>query len=167
VVGNPAQIVGYADAQSRKLSEQRPELVEPPSVVRGVSLIRLKHVNDLRGDLCVAELEKDVPFAIRRVFCVYNVPNADIRGEHAHSELHQFLVCVNGSVSVVVDDGDNREDYMLDRPWVGLHIPPRVWSIQYKHSRDAVLMVLASAVYDPDDYIRDYGEFLEFVRGSQ
>jgi len=166
VVGNPAQIVGYADAQSRRPSEQRPEIAEAPSTVSGVSLLRLKHVNDLRGDLCVAELEKDVPFTVRRVFYVYNVPNADIRGEHAHRELHQFLICVNGSVSVVVDDGAQREDYLLDRPWIGLHIPPRVWSIQYKHSRDAVLIVLASDVYDPADYIRDYGDFIELVRGA-
>jgi hypothetical protein len=112
----------------------------------------------------VAEWEKDLPFAPRRVFLVYDVPSAKVRGEHAHKACHQLLVCVKGSVAVIADDGVTREEYVLDRPWLGLHLPPRVWGIQYKYSNDAVLMVFASHTYDANDYIRDYDEFMKLVR---
>ena len=112
----------------------------------------------------MAEYQRDIPFEFQRVFYVYNVPNTRVRGEHAHKKCHQFLICVHGSVSIVVDDGHIREEYTLDHPWIGLHIEPRVWSIQYKHVFDSVLMVFASHKYDPNDYIRDYNEFLRYVR---
>jgi UDP-2-acetamido-3-amino-2,3-dideoxy-glucuronate N-acetyltransferase len=131
--------------------------------VRGVRLIHLRHVEDMRGDLCITEWHRDLPFVPRRVFVVYNVPSARVRGEHAHKECHQCLVCMQGSVSVVVDDGDNREEHVLDQPWVGLYLPPRIWGIQYKYSRDALLMVFASHEYDAADYIREYEEFLRLV----
>ena len=87
----------------------------------------------------------------------------EIRGEHAHRVIHQFLVCVKGSCSVVVDDGASCEEYILDAPEKAIHIPSMVWGIQYKYSSGAVLMVLASGKYDADEYIRDYDEFLELV----
>jgi hypothetical protein len=77
-----------------------------------------------------------------------------------------LLACLRGSVSIVVDDGTNREEHVLDQPWRGLYLPPRIWGIQYKYTRDAILMVLASHEYDPADYIRDYEEFLKLVRGE-
>ena len=92
------------------------------------------------------------------------MPSKEVRGEHAHRRLHQFLVCVKGSCSVVVDDGKAREELFLDRADVGLYVPPMIWTTQYKYSQDAVLLVLASAAYDPDDYIRDYDEFLQAVK---
>jgi UDP-2-acetamido-3-amino-2,3-dideoxy-glucuronate N-acetyltransferase len=91
---------------------------------------------------------------------VFGVPSVETRGEHAHRECHQFLVCVRGSVSVVADDGRRREEYLLDRPELGLHLPPMVWGIQYRYSADAVLLVFASHYYDPADYIREYDRFL-------
>jgi len=94
---------------------------------------------------------------------VYDVQSREVRGEHAHKELHQFLVCVKGSCSVMVDDGNCREEYTLDTPGAALHIPPMVWGVQYKYSPVAVLLVLASDVYNPGDYIRDYDEFLSLV----
>lgn len=163
VVGNPARIVGYVDTASRGSLVAGPEITEMASQVKGVAVHKLNHVDDLRGDLCVAEWQTDIPFEPKRVFYVYNVPNVRVRGEHAHKQCHQFLVCVRGSVAIVVDDGHNREEYSLDRPWIGLHIPPRVWGIQYKYSSNAVLMVFASHRYDPDDYIRDYDEFLRTI----
>lgn len=166
VVGNPARIFGYADTRSREILTTSSEIDQAASQVKGVAVHKLKHVDDLRGDLCVAEWEKDIPFCPARVFFVYNVPNARVRGEHAHKECHQFLVCVKGSLAVVVDNGKVREEYILDRPWIGLYLPPKIWGIQYKYSRDAVLMVFASHSYNADDYLRDYDQFLEFVKAD-
>ncbi|MBP7051985.1 MAG: WxcM-like domain-containing protein [Phycisphaerae bacterium] len=164
VTGNPAQIVGYMDAVSRaSVSPQAPEK-KPSCSVRGVTLREFTHVNDLRGNLCVMEWEKDLPFPPQRVFFVHGVPNVRVRGEHAHRKCHQFLVCVKGSVCVVADDGLQREEFLLDSPWLGLYLPPLVWGIQYKYSADAILMVFASHPYDASDYIRNYDEFLNVAR---
>jgi UDP-2-acetamido-3-amino-2,3-dideoxy-glucuronate N-acetyltransferase len=165
VFGNPAQIVGYSDTATHEMSNLESSIDAAPSKLRGVTLHTLNHVEDIRGDLCAADWQKDVPFEPKRVFCVYNVPSVRVRGEHAHKECHQFLVCVHGALSVVLDDGHSRAEYRLDRPWIGLHVPPRIWGIQYKYTPDAVLMVLASHEYDPDDYIRDYADFLK-TRGT-
>jgi dTDP-4-dehydrorhamnose 3,5-epimerase-like enzyme len=121
---------------------------------------------DMRGTLSVAEVGHLLPFAPQRYFLVYQVPSKDVRGEHAHRTLEQFLVCVQGSVSVVVDDGTAREEFLLNRPTLGIYIPPLVWATQYRYSSDAILMVLASAPYDADDYIRNYDEFLATVQTS-
>jgi UDP-2-acetamido-3-amino-2,3-dideoxy-glucuronate N-acetyltransferase len=164
VTGNPARIVGYVDTVAKPSVRSTTSATTEDSLVRGVKLIRLHHVEDMRGDLCVTEWQRDLPFVPRRVFMVYNVPDARVRGEHAHKECHQFLVCARGSLAIVVDDGNNREEYTLDQPWIGLYLPPRVWGIQYKYSSDAVLMVFASHEYDGADYVRDYGEFLKLVR---
>jgi UDP-2-acetamido-3-amino-2,3-dideoxy-glucuronate N-acetyltransferase len=164
VTGNPARIVGYVDTVAKPSVRSTESATTEDSLVRGVKLIRLHHVEDMRGDLCVTEWQRDLPFTPRRVFMVYNVPDARVRGEHAHKQCHQFLVCVRGSLAVVVDDGTNREEYALEQPWVGLYLPPKVWGIQYKYSQDAVLIVFASHEYDAADYIRSYEEFLKVVR---
>lgn len=164
VVGNPARIVGYVDTVSHTpVSPQAPEKKLSCSV-RGVTLSEFMHVNDLRGNLCVMEWEKDLPFHPQRVFFVHEVPSVRVRGEHAHKECHQFLVCIKGSVCVVADDGVQREEFTLDSPWLGLYLPPLVWGIQYKYSADAILMVFASHPYDANDYIRDYDDFLSVTR---
>jgi len=163
VVGNPARIVGYVDTPASPPRTTVSSGTAAVPTVPGVRLYELKNVPDLRGDLCVAEIEKDLPFPPRRVFFVYNVPDTRVRGEHAHKQCHQFLIAISGTVSVVADDGRHREEYLLDRPWLGLHLPPRIWGVQYKYSKDAILMVLASHAYDASDYIRDYEEFLRFV----
>ncbi len=160
VTGNPARITGYVDTVAKQAVRPDGPTIKEDSLVRGVKLIRLHHVEDMRGDLCVAEWYRDLPFVPRRVFVVYDVPSARVRGEHAHRECQEFLVCVKGSMAVVVDDGSNREEYLLEHPWIGIYLPPDVWRIQYRYSRDAVSMVLASHEYDPTDYIRSYEEFL-------
>jgi UDP-2-acetamido-3-amino-2,3-dideoxy-glucuronate N-acetyltransferase len=128
--------------------------------VRGVKLYELPHFVDFRGSLSFAEYPGRLPFLPRRYFLTYEVPNREVRGEHAHRRCHQFLVCVSGNCSVIVDDGQHRAETVLDRPNLGIHIPPMVWAVEYKHSPQSVLMVLASDVYDPADYIRDYDLFL-------
>src|SRR5690348_13181860 len=137
-------------------------LVKGP--VRGVVFQTLPCFDDQRGALTVAEIRQHIPFVIERLFLVYDVPGSDVRGEHAHHKLHQFLICARGSCTVLVDDGENRQEYLLDAPNLGLYLPPMIWSVQHRHSGDAVLIVAASAPYDPADYIRDYNTFRRLAR---
>lgn len=162
VVGNPAHIVGYVDAGAREAKASEGSLAVPVPEVDDwkVKLVELPRVSDMRGCLTVGEFERSVPFAAKRYFMVFDVPSAETRGEHAHRECHQFLICVRGSVSVVADDGRKRKEFVLDRPDLGLLLPPMVWGIQYKYSPDALLLVFASHYYDAGDYIRDYDQFL-------
>jgi len=169
VMGNPARITGYANgagASARAAATARPAEASgrQASAVPGVTLHRLPRHEDLRGALVAAEIEKLLPFVPRRYFTVSAVASAEVRGEHAHKRCHQYLTAVSGSVSVVVDDGAQREEFQLSGPELGLHIAPGIWASQYRYSRDAVLMVLASDPYDASDYIRDYDEFLAWVR---
>ena len=159
-------ITGYVDTPERLLRAQRAAGSVLESAVPGVRLYHLHAVQDMRGDLCVAQLGRDLPFEVRRCFMVYHVPNAEVRGEHAHRSCHQFLIATNGSVRVRVDNGQQRYEFILDHPELGLHLPPMVWGTQYCYSHGAVLLVLASEPYENDDYIRDYDEFLNMVGGS-
>lgn len=164
VAGNPARIVGYVDTEKIQVGAADTKEQLEQSRVKGVRLYRLQHVKDLRGGLSAIEWEKEMPFVPKRVFFVYNVPSDRVRGEHAHKQCHEYLVCTKGSVSVIVDDGLNREEYLLNDPSLGLYFPPRTWTIQYKYSADAILFVLASHEYDASDYIRDYEEYLTFLK---
>jgi carbonic anhydrase/acetyltransferase-like protein (isoleucine patch superfamily) len=167
VQGPAATIVGYTNTPVRQPAHAAAEVAQGfDSAVKGVRLHVLRQVQDMRGDLCVAEAGAGLPFVVRRSFLVYNVPNAELRGEHAHRRCAQFLQAVSGSVRVVADDGVRREEFSLDRPNLGLYLPPMTWGIQYRYSKDAVLLVLASEIYDPADYIRDYSEFMALVRAE-
>lgn len=135
--------------------------------VEGVILYRLHTARDPRGALTVAEMSLDMPFQPQRAFLTFEVPTTGVRGEHAHRECHQLLICTAGSVNVIADDGRTRQEFVLDRRDLALYLPPMVWGVQHKHSADAVLLVLASAPYDPEDYIRDYDVFRESRVSSQ
>jgi len=168
VTGNPAQIIGYVDtAEQNQVVQGVGKSGVRPTSVSGVTLHQMAEVEDLRGNLSVGELGRDVPFEVKRYFLVYDVPNMEIRGEHAHLRCHQFLIAVKGSLHVVVDDGRSREEILLDRPSLGLHLPPLTWGIQYRYSADAVLLVLASHHYDASDYIRDHDQFLALVSDAR
>jgi acetyltransferase-like isoleucine patch superfamily enzyme len=159
VTGNPARITGYVGStytEPGRPGDLPQELGSYAGRVHGVTLHRLPTVLDLRGHLCALE---EFPFVIRRYFIVFNVPSREVRGENAHRSLHQFLVCVHGSCSLITDDGAEREQIVLNSPNLGVHIGPMVWTVQYNFSPDAVLLVLASEKYDQQDYIRDYAEF--------
>ena len=117
----------------------------------------------MRGALSVGEVGSHLPFVPQRYFVVFDVPSREVRGEHAHRKLEQFLVCVKGECWLAVDDGRHREEIHLTSPGVGVHVGPMVWASQFKFSRDAVLLVLASDKYDADDYIREYDEFLKLL----
>jgi serine acetyltransferase/dTDP-4-dehydrorhamnose 3,5-epimerase-like enzyme len=167
VTGSPARITDYvqkANEAPLMAWHQRANFPQQPSVVAlgmsGVTLHRFKFLQDPRGDLSVGEFAKEIPFLPKRYFLVMNVPSDKTRGEHAHRECHQFLVCVKGSCAVVVDDGEQRCEVLLDSPDLGVYLPPMTWGIQYKYSSDAVLMVFASDYYAADDYIRDYDQFV-------
>jgi acetyltransferase-like isoleucine patch superfamily enzyme/dTDP-4-dehydrorhamnose 3,5-epimerase-like enzyme len=171
VSGNPARITGYVDTK-RGLGDRPPSIPTTPEApitetsVGGVSVHRLPTFVDLRGSLAVGEFLQQIPFVPKRYFVVYDVPGKDVRGEHAHRHCRQFLVCLRGSLSVVVDDGTSSEEILLDQPCIGLYLPPMVWAVQYQYSPDAMLLVFASDQYDAADYIRDYDEFLSAIGGS-
>jgi acetyltransferase-like isoleucine patch superfamily enzyme len=172
VTGNPARVVGYVDTKRDGVTYRTP----PPSAdafpsvahttVAGVTLHQLKLVEDMRGNLLVGEFGRGLPFVPARFFTILDVPGTRVRGEHAHRRCRQFLVCLKGSCAIVVEDGQNREEIPLDGPELGAHLPPMVWTTLYKFSPDAVLLVFASAHYDPDDYIRDYTLYLRALDGS-
>jgi UDP-2-acetamido-3-amino-2,3-dideoxy-glucuronate N-acetyltransferase len=167
VVGNPARIVGYVEEERQPLSARATRASKGAPTrdietirVSGVELRRITHADDLRGSLIAVEFADQLPFVPRRFFLVFDVPSKEVRGEHAHRVCEQFLICVAGELSVVVDDGVNRQEFLLDTPSLGVYVPPLVWGTQYAYSSDARLLVLASHEYDPDDYIRSYEDFL-------
>lgn len=131
--------------------------------VRGVKLFKFKINSDARGVLTVGNFGAEIPFLPRRYFLVYEVPEGKIRGEHAHKECHQFLVCTSGKCTVLVDDGFKKEEIVLNQPSQGLYLPPKTWGVQFNYSKDACLLVFASHEYDNEDYIRNYEEFKKIV----
>ena len=166
VIGNPAQIIGYTNTASPIKTNSNKKHIDSSQLldVEDVKIYELPFVADLRGNLSVGEFEKNLPFTPKRYFLVFDVPSNKVRGEHAHKQCHQFILCVHGTCSVVVDNGQSRQEILLDRPNKGIHLPPMVWGIQYKYSKDSVLLVFASDHYNPDDYIRDYDEFITLLK---
>jgi dTDP-4-dehydrorhamnose 3,5-epimerase-like enzyme len=160
-------VVGYVNAKREVATFRTVDTLGHtfPSVaattVKGVTLHKLKRVEDIRGNLVIGELERELPFIPARFFTIFDVPGRHVRGEHAHCTCEQFLVCLRGSCSVVVEDGTNREEIPLDSPDFGTYIRPMIWTTLYRFSRDAILLVFASAHYDPEDYIRDYEVYLK------
>ena len=178
VEGNPAQVVGYRQSSSNEIDSPAKlidintvrQIDQRPCVLSlGVgqsALYFMRQVNDPRGCLTVGEVPTEVPFIPKRYFAIYGVPSSELRGEHAHKECEQFLLCLNGSVRVLVDDGHSRCEVILDSPDMGVYMPAMTWGTQYKYSSDAILLVFASLQYSSCDYIRCYDEFLNFKRES-
>lgn len=123
-------------------------------------LIELPKITDPRGNLTFAEENNHVPFDIKRVFYLYDVPTAADRGAHAHKQLHQFLICLSGSFDVSVDDGSRQGIFHLNRPWIGLHIPPMIWASEINFDPGSICLVLASDFYNESDYYRNYDDFV-------
>lgn len=140
-----------------------PTLGEPTSVAR-VSLVDLQRITDGRGDLLVAELGEHMPFSVRRMYALLNIPEGSERGGHAHRQLSQLMVVLSGSLDLIVDDGVRRERIRLGENGRAVHIRPMVWRELGAFSAGTVCVVLASEIYDEADYIRDYREFVEQVR---
>lgn len=126
------------------------------------SLVEMGKIENDCGNLTVMQSLQDVPFDIKRVFYLYDIPGGEARGAHAHKACHQFLIAVSGSFEVVLDDGKNKRTVVLNRPFYGLHIPPGIWAAEQGFSSGSVCLVLASEKYDEADYIRNYEDFLKY-----
>lgn len=131
------------------------------TTVNDCRIIDIRKYTDSRGYLSVIEGGEDIPFDIKRIYYLYMVPEA-ARGAHAHKELQQLLVATSGSVDITLDDGQEKKNFHLDRPWKGLLVVPGLWRDLDNFSGGTVLMCLASEKYDVEDYIRDYNEFLKY-----
>lgn len=121
-----------------------------------------RHHSDRKGNLTVVENGVTLPFDVKRVYYLYDVPGGESRGSHAHKELEQLIIAASGSFTVTLDDGSNKRSFFLNRPYQGLYVKPGMWRDLGDFSSGAVALVLASEVYEAGDYIRDYEEFLEF-----
>ena len=127
------------------------------------SIVELdKHHSNRKGNLTVVENEDTLPFNVKRVYYLYDVPGGEERGSHAHRDLSQLIIAASGSFRVTIDDGKCKRSFFLNRPYQGLYVRPGLWRNLYDFSSGAVCMVLASDVYKKTDYIRDYEDFLEF-----
>ena len=165
VYGNPAAIQGYirGETQGPGMQDINGATNQVTQTLPGnCKFIELAKASDARGDLVAIDFANFKSFEIKRIFYVYNVPNGNIRGEHAHRTCFQFLIAISGSLRVFITDGDQKSEVSLNSPTEGLLISPGIWATQYKFTSDAVLAVLASESYDPDDYIREYSDFQDF-----
>lgn len=126
-------------------------------------LIHLPQVGDRNGHITSVNNNKEISFQIKRVFYLYDIPGGESRGAHAHKLCHQFLVATSGAFEVLLDDGLIKRQVMLNRPNLGLHIPPGIWASEINFSSGSICLVLASHEYDEKDYIRNYNEYLDYL----
>lgn len=128
------------------------------------SIIELnKHFSERKGNLSVIENNNTVPFDIKRVFYIYDIPGGVSRGAHAHIKCHEFLIAATGGFDVLLDDGINKRTVSLNRPYYGLHIPPGIWASEQNFTGGSVSLVFTSHLFEKDDYIENYNEYLKFV----
>lgn len=130
-------------------------------------VLPLPKISDHRGSLTFIENKNQIPFEIKRVYYLYDVPNKFERGEHAHKALHQLMIAISGNFDVILDDGILKKRFRLAQPYEGLYICPMIWRTLSNFSRDAVCLVLASNLFDENDYYRDYDEFLRASKHSK
>jgi dTDP-4-dehydrorhamnose 3,5-epimerase-like enzyme len=129
-------------------------------------MIDLPKILDHRGNLTFVEATRHIPFQIKRIYYLYDVPGGASRGGHAHRSLQQFVIAASGSFDVIVDDGTNEKRFFLNRSYYGLYIPTMIWREMDNFSSGSVCLVLASEFYDAEDYIRDYGDFKKLAAGK-
>lgn len=129
------------------------------------AVIDLGNIYSDQGHITVLENDKFV-FSVKRIFYLFDIVGGESRGAHAHKECHQFLIAASGSFEVQLDDGKYKRQVFLNRPNLGLHIPPGVWASEMNFSSGAICLVLASHVYSEEDYIRDYSEYLRFIEND-
>jgi len=134
--------------------------------VHDCSIIEFPKKGSRQGSLCVIENSKDLPFDVKRVFYSYDIPGGEDRGAHAHKECHQFLIAACGAFDVELNDGKNKRTVTLNRPYMGLYIPPGIWAAEKAFSSGSICLVLASHKYDEKDYIREYLDFLKYLYDS-
>ncbi|GJG28190.1 MULTISPECIES: sugar 3,4-ketoisomerase [Segatella] len=127
-------------------------------------MITLRKIVDPRGNLTVAEQLKDIPFQVRRVYWTYDVPGGISRGGHAHKHCREFIVAVSGSFTVTLDNGNNKQSFLLNHPYQGLLVETNVWRTLEDFSSGSVCLVLAEDPFEEEDYIREYSEFQEYIK---
>ena len=123
-------------------------------------IIQIPKVSDKRGNLSFIEENKHIPFEIKRIYYLYDVPGDSIRAGHAHKNLHQFMIAISGSFEITLDDGVNKKTLNLKKPYEGIYIPPMIWRDLDNFSSGSVCLVLASDYFDESDYYRNYNEFI-------
>jgi dTDP-4-dehydrorhamnose 3,5-epimerase-like enzyme len=128
------------------------------------SVIELAKNHHQKGNISVVENNKEIPFSIKRIYYLYDIPGGEDRGAHAHKELKQLIIAASGSFDIILDDGRVNRTFTLNRPYIGLLVVPGIWRELVNFSSGAICMVLASEVYDEKDYIRDYDEFMNFKK---
>jgi WxcM-like, C-terminal. len=138
-------------------------LAEKSTVLDNCRIVNFPKVTDYRGNLSFIEENNQIPFQIKRVYYLYDVPAGATRGGHAHKALHQVVIALSGSFDVVLDDGYRKRTFFLNRPHYGIYIPPKVWRELENFSSNSVALSLVSEVYDESDYVRDYDAFKELV----
>ncbi|MBP8789828.1 MAG: WxcM-like domain-containing protein [Breznakibacter sp.] len=131
------------------------------------SVIELPTVKNRSGNISIAQGSDHLPFDVKRVFYLYDIPAGEERGAHAHKECHQFLIAAGGSFDVLLDDGVNKKIVNLNRPYYGIHIPPGIWAHELNFSSGAICLVLTSHGYDANDYIRRYDEYLNYIQSNK
>ena len=131
------------------------------------SLCELNKMHDPEGNLTYMYENIHVPFPINRVFYSYDIPGGEDRGAHAHKECHQFIIAASGAFEVVLDDGTNKRTVQLNRPFWGLHVPPGIWASEQGFSSGSICLVLASHGYSEDDYVRNYQDYIDYIRLKQ
>ncbi len=127
------------------------------------SIFELPIIKNRSGNITPVHNNVEVPFAIKRIFYLYDIPGGESRGAHAHKECHQFLIAVSGSFEVLLDDGKTKRMVQLNRPYIGLHIPPGIWASEVNFSSGSICLVFASHKYNELDYIRKYDEYLKYI----
>jgi len=127
------------------------------------SLIYLDKVNTGKGFLSVVENASGFPFPVKRIFYLYDIPGGESRGAHAHRTCHQFLIAASGAFEALLNDGRTQRLVQLNRPYMGVHIPPGIWASEVNFSSGSICLVLTSQEYDATDYIRDYNEFIQWI----
>lgn len=132
--------------------------------VTDTKIINIPKIEDRRGNLSVVEGLNQIPFNIARAYWVYDVPSGECRGGHAHKHLKQFIIALSGSFTVTLDDGTEKKTFLLNHPYQGLLIDVNTWRTLDDFSSGAVCLVLASEKYEEEDYIRDYNDFLKYVK---
>lgn len=125
------------------------------------SVIYLSSIGDRKGHITPVTNEEEIPFKIERIFYLYDIPAGESRGAHSHINCHQFLISASGSFEVLLDDGITKRLVQLNKPQMGLHIPPGIWASEINFSSGSICLVLASHIYDELDYVRDYNEFIK------
>ena len=126
------------------------------------SIIQLPKVHLRAGNITSINNSNEIPFNISRVFYLYDIPGGESRGAHAHIKCHQFLVAASGSFEVLLNDGKVQRNVQLNRPYFGLHIPPMIWASEINFSSGSICLVLASELYNSEDYLRDYDNFIQY-----